>query len=85
MFRITAAERSVCAQTSYFPRLPRVFMRNEPKSRASIYPGFIGIELMLRVLIRGNYFLGQTGNSRLSFIMTGSSMHAIFKGRGDVQ
>ena len=68
------------------PRIPqilsRVIMRNELKSRAPTYPGFIGNELMLRVLIRGIYFLRQTGNARMSFTMSGSPTSAAFKSRG---
>ena len=85
IFRNNAAEGSGCAQTSYSPDSLRVIMRNELESRAPNYPGFIGNELKLRVLIRGICFR-QTGNARMSFTMSGSSIHAAFKSRGaDVQ
>ena len=87
IFRNNAAEGSGCAQTSYSPdSFARHYARNELKSRDPTYPRFIGNELKLRVLIRGNYFLGQTVNVRRSFTMSGSPIHAAFKSRGaDVQ
>ena len=82
MFQIFAAESLGLRSDLVFPQIPsRVIMRIKARSRAPTYPGFVGNELMLRVLIRGKHLLGQTRNARIFFTMSGSSISAVFKRR----